>query len=359
MNEFRPGDRVFHERFGLGTVQKVETQRRSQLFHVAFDRDSEPTRPLNLRYNPLRPATTADEVEAQRQTTPEFFSETFVQEQDDDRDSPGSHWTPFFDDGAREALLKLPEYLNAGLPQTGFGAMYPAPYKPPRDWPVGLIYSWPIRNEGVQVVVRAGAANTVKSVFPFSALGTQHTLRLDKVHVHKNGVQAQIEGALGPAIVRFFDSRYLIDRAWYRKGETYEFVLCGLAYECRCAETQEFEVKQSAEVLAKLREHFADEPEIMKVSTAGMAALLPVEDWGEDDWDFRGPVKSVKETRFLDQPAWRLRVTVMRQEQDIDLEILVTGRAWKSPSAPVVGEDVEGRLWLQGTLWHAHAWHKP
>lgn len=33
------------------------------------------------------------------------------------------------------------------------------------------------------------------------------------------------------------------------------------------------------------------------------------------------------------------------------LDILITRRAWTGEAPPQVGQDIEGRLWLQGYLW--------
>lgn len=50
-----------------------------------------------------------------------------------------------------------------------------------------------------------------------------------------------------------------------------------------------------------------------------------------DEYSVRGTVKSVQPfTEFLGQSGWRLQVTIMRvEDEDSDLEIVVTGRAWR------------------------------
>ena len=74
-----------------------------------------------------------------------------------------------------------------------------------------------------------------------------------------------------------------------------------------------------------------------------------------DEYSFRGAVQYVDPfTDFLGQAGWRLRVAVIRADDNdaLDLEIVVTARAWDGPAPPAVGQDVEGNLWLQGRLWH-------
>jgi hypothetical protein len=38
-------------------------------------------------------------------------------------------------------------------------------------------------------------------------------------------------------------------------------------------------------------------------------------------------------------------------DEDADLDILITRPAWTGDARPQVGQDIEGRLWLQGHLW--------
>lgn len=58
---------------------------------------------------------------------------------------------------------------------------------------------------------------------------------------------------------------------------------------------------------------------------------------------------------MLGQHAWRVRVTVLRlsdrEPEDVNLDIVITERAWKGDALPRVGQEIEGHLWLQGRLW--------
>ena len=81
--------------------------------------------------------------------------------------------------------------------------------------------------------------------------------------------------------------------------------------------------------------------------------FLPIGEWDVDDYSFHAPVKSVEEFKdWLGQNGWRVRATVMRfGNEDADLDIVITRRAWSGEAPPQVGQDIEGRLWLQGYLW--------
>jgi hypothetical protein len=57
---------------------------------------------------------------------------------------------------------------------------------------------------------------------------------------------------------------------------------------------------------------------------------------------------------FLGQRGWTVRATVMRSiglsSDDADLTVVITQRAWQGDVPPQVGQDIEGRLWLQGYM---------
>lgn len=52
----------------------------------------------------------------------------------------------------------------------------------------------------------------------------------------------------------------------------------------------------------------------------------------------------------LIQDAWLVRATVMHLDEDFSLDILVTHKAWQGDQPPAAGQEIEGRLWLQGAL---------
>lgn len=138
-----------------------------------------------------------------------------------------------------------------------------------------------------------------------------------------------------------------------------------ISYAARRPRVNEFQAKQHAEVLkflSKLAREQGREPnmeEIQTFSMVGMSMFLPVEGWDEDDYGFRGPAKSVREVKdVLGQDGWLVRATILRlpecDTEDVDLAILITRRAWQEKEPPAPGQDIEGRLWLQGYLWYPH-----
>lgn len=348
------GSRIEHPVHGPGTVTSVGTD----YLGIAFDAGGEALI-RRAAFEQQAQAPTADESAPTARTTLPWPQSTFVAEPADTPHYLGSHWDPFVED-SDEIIRRLPDIIHGALVQTGYGEARKPPLDAPPDWPLGFQLVWPLREQGIALIVRhEEQENLLVSLFPFSASGSQQTLTLREVSVWKGGLEAQIEADWGDASVTFFDTQYLINRAWYEAGKSYDFILTGLAYSANVAERREWKIDQHADVVAWLNQHLeeGDEPheDATTVSLDGTALFLPVEGWDTDDYSFHAPVKSVTEFQgWLGQDGWRVSATVMRVgegERDADLDIVITRRAWAGAAPPQVGQDIEGRLWLQGYLW--------
>lgn len=161
------------------------------------------------------------------------------------------------------------------------------------------------------------------------------------------------------AAITFFDIAFVKHRLWYEAGKAYEFILAGIAYQAKAADIMEMKVDHNPDEIAwqchlaeKIDEPAVEAPSILNLR--GMAVFMNIEEWDADDYHFRGPVKSVRELDLdiLGQQGWFVKVTVLRfEDDDVDLDMLITRRAWQSSEPPCVGQDIEGALWLQGYLW--------
>jgi hypothetical protein len=294
----------------------------------------------------------------QPDTGPSSWPEsTFVHEGVDVQHYLGSHWRAFFDDPI-PVLKRIPEMLQKADPWIG-GVNQEAPRCPPDGWRRGSVRAWPNHRQGLMLIISIGEKNTLSSVYPFVTDGGQHSLIIRRINVWESGVEAQIEAELGPSTITFFDIAYAKHRLWYEAGKSYEFILVGIAYDARLPETMEMEVTHHPDeiawdrVLAEKRgEPIPEAPSIL--SLRGMAMFMPIDEWDADDYSFRGPVKAVKnvDIDMLGQQGWFVKVTVMRfGDHDVDLDMLITRRAWPHEDPPSVGKDIEGSLWLQGYLW--------
>ena len=280
----------------------------------------------------------------------------FVPERADAQHFMGSHWQPFVED-ARQIIDRLPEIASNGLPAPGL-ASAPTPGRSlPATWPTGFQLVWPSAAHGLALTLRADAdANHVADLFPFFATGARQTFRLREVIVWKGRMAAQIRAEWNGAEVTFFDTRFVLDRSRYDADREYDFSLCGIAYAAGPAATRV--VRLPAAHVAALNPHLQAGELRHAVDGVmhfdGAAIFLPIESWDIDDHEFRAPVKSVTPFEgWLGQDGWQLRATVMRvgdDDRDLDLDILVTRRAWSGDAPPQVGQDIRGRLWLQGSL---------
>lgn len=344
------GSRIEHGLYGSGVVTFVGTD----YIGIAFDNAKEAL----IRRESLEkdePDDTAAQ-EPDRETLP-WPASTFVFEGEDVEHSLGSHWRAFADD-VPEWFRCLPEVIANAELQEGYGDLRKPTRLLPDDWPKGRVLVWPKYEQGAAMVVRLGQENnTLVSIFPFFNQGSQHTVVLREVNVWESGVEAQVTVSLGEGEVTFFDTRYPMNRDWYETGKACDFILAGIAYEAAPAERSEFQVNRHPDEVAWTNQRLQDGEQPLAatctVSLEGAAILMPVSEWDVDDYNFRAPVKSVTAfTDWLGQDGWRVRATVMRiGDEDVDLDILVTRRAWEGEAPPQVGQDIEGLLWLQGYLW--------
>jgi len=315
---------------------------------------------VSISYTQLKLASTANEHQSADEALDlrQRSERTFVIEEEENEHYMGTHWDMFFNE-PKEAFKQLPEIVPQAIPMMGWASFQePSPYHRNRKWPEAICLSWPRRKLGVLMVIKPSEqSNALESFFPFVGKGAEHTITINRVHVWHGGFEAQISAKLGSNLISFFDPLYVINREWYVSGNQYQFILTGLAYSCRKAKNLTMDVRLPEDARKAILEALGDEAEDVDIDTLhtqGMAGLLPTEEGDIDEYEFRGPVKAVEGIEMLGQPAWKLRTTVTRDletNDDVDLDIIVTHKAWEGGKPPKVGEDIEGFLWLQGFLW--------
>jgi hypothetical protein len=351
MTDFHIGQNLTHPDHGACTVTFVGTDYVGVEFNnggnalIKKDDFQRPPVPFKQTIAPtIRPST--------------WPESTFVQEGSDVQHYHGSHWDAFFDD-ARKILEKLPSII----PKTDvwIGGVNQKSTRPlPDEWIPGFVLVWPNQRQGLMVIISPGTeSNELKSFYPFATDGDQHSLTIRQVNVWESGVEAQIEVEIDMTTITFFDIAFAKHRLWYEAGKSYEFILMGIAYGAKPPEIMELNFDTHPDDIewqrALAEKRGEPTPEIpSKLSLRGMAMFIQVDGWDTDDYSFRGPIKSVRKVQgdILAQEGWFVRVTVLRfGDDDFNLDILITKRSWQDDSPPVVGQDIEGRLWLQGYLW--------
>lgn len=357
--DIKVGSHIDHPEHGCGIVTFVgddylgvnfEGSGEALIRREAFEAEPESSKPIV--------------VEPKRSTLP-WPESTFVPEPPGTKHYLGSHWVSFVEE-TDEIVARLPAMLEQATVQHGYSSLMSRAKPMPAGWPDGHLLTWPQSpTRAISMVIAVeDTRNVLASMFPFFGEGIQHTVTLREVRVWEGGLEGQIRGTLGPSSIDFFDTRFVIDRAQYVAGQQYDFILAGIAYTAGPAQQQDFKIDQNPEVVAwmnrDLKEGEQPHERQMTINMAGAAILLPIGEWDIDDYSFHGPVKQVREFKdWLGQSGWRLLTTVMRDEdQDIDLDIIVTGRAWTGEAPPRVGQDIEGNLWLQGHLWQPAPQHR-
>ncbi len=353
------GAEINHPEYGSGTITFVGDEYIG--VHLAEGREVL-LKKKNLIASKPEADTTSDELPALQFAWPDS---TFVWEPENQPHYPGSHWEPFYED-SDPIFDRLPELISQTSVFAGFGDMYPAPRKLPTNWKEGFHLCWPAPRCGlVLTLLIEENGNSLVGVCPYFSEGIEVSIEINEVTVWQNGSAAQIEGNWGNASVTFFDVSFLSNRAWYEAGKSYQFILSGIAYTAKPAELNELRVEHHPDTLNWIQTiaekgneevPFTQEPETIQLK--GSAMFLPVDEWDRDDYWFRGTICRV--TTFddwLGQSGWRVRVTVMRfDDENTDLDIFITRRVWAGTNPPETGQDIQGRLWLQGRLWYAHEW---
>lgn len=367
---WRIGDRLIHAEHGPAEVRFVGNE------YIGLRFDGSETQEALIRFDnaPLAPWS-ADaeahwhaaraETEAEIKPPRPWPASTFDFEAADSEDAHylGSHWDPWYADGVAELVPRLPELLQTAVLTGQEYAARDALHGTPAAWIRGHHLAWPDAQRGVMLNIAVDPdehKNLFAGMVPFDTQGSRHTLRLDRVKVWPSGVEAQIEAYAGEAAIAFYDTHFLHTRGEYEHGRTLEFSLVGMAYAARPSTVFELPFTPNPDDMAWQQQCAAERGESWegppeKILLDNMALFIPVSEWDIDDYQFRGPVKAVEAfDDFLGQSGWRVRVTVLRlseyAQEDFDLDVLISRRAWEGEAPPRLGQDIEGTLWLQGSL---------
>lgn len=240
------------------------------------------------------------------------------------------------------------------------------PFVLPDGEPSGYLLVWPAQRFGLTTIMHTDGSkqrNACIAVFPFISDGIRYTARLEEIRLFASRLEAQLVVLAGPdeeLYLTFYDAHFLTDRAFYQKGETYQFIIRGLAYffEVFAAKpiiiSDPEGVKKIRQVSAEAGQSITNDSEAITINTSGMAALFPREELGADHYEIHGPVKLVKEldAEMLGQKVWQVRVTVAHTcgDEDLDIDVWVTKKVLGKGRLPQVGEDVRTVIWLQGHL---------
>lgn len=279
-------------------------------------------------------------------------------------------WGAFF---GSDAGVELIDRLSQWLPSKDFGhgPSNDLERRLPTGWPKGLSFRYArveqaYFNASALAIFNATGPVELQAVVPLlQRLDVRHNLTIRRVHLWPDQLQAEIEATFGDRELTFYDTSWMSYFHHYAVGRTFGFSLVGLAWSVRKIDPEPIEVIEPGWLDAVLEKGIEMPFEINEqgqrvviTETKGMAALLADSD-GPCHCSFRGTVKELRPLPDLfGQPAWLAVVTVgsaivnkLHPDADeLDLDIVFTRLVWGDGPLPVPGDDLEGRLWLQGSL---------
>lgn len=200
----------------------------------------------------------------------------------------------------------------------------------------------------------------IVGVYPLLEQGVEVRAQLGRVAEFDHGLMARVDAEVRIADdeylpLTFFDPLYARDWPHYAAldDRPVALLLCGLAYTIGIAEPERFPLDLGAIREALFEEDVldVDGPEDITLTTRGAKIFFPAPGANPDDMCFRGDVVALEEREVCGQAAWLIKVRLTQAgESDLILPILFTLAALRGP-LPAVGDEVDGVLWLQGSLW--------
>lgn len=186
-----------------------------------------------------------------------------------------------------------------------------------------------LRHMVLLLTEQTSASGCVLAAFPFAAGAITHPVRIE--HVAGSGAEGRIRGRTEDGSeIAFFDALFFKNAPLYRVGESYQFALSAFAY---CARPLALRLVKGGDV--------AVPSDVLKPARSGAC----------DDHDFRATVQHVYPMRVSGRTLYRMRVTVGRIGRSmLDVALYAAEHIMPEGYIPKPGDEITGRLWLQGYL---------
>ncbi|MBW7863227.1 MAG: tetratricopeptide repeat protein [Candidatus Hydrogenedentes bacterium] len=198
------------------------------------------------------------------------------------------------------------------------------------------------------------------SAYPVGAMGPVNELAINRFLEWPGSIEGQIECVTRSGrTVTFFDPYYMEERQKITAPCVCEFELCGFAQKIGPAENHEFEITDGPLVDMERERVRKEEPgrdpdEIQSVTirvASELSYLIPTEKY-PDECQFRGVIEDVEWFDYYGLNMCRLCVDFNASDDHMDkISVsLYAGQHVLGGYTPVLGDSVEGVLWLQGRL---------
>jgi hypothetical protein len=190
----------------------------------------------------------------------------------------------------------------------------------------------------VAVLVRG---KQVLTAYPAVAGIGPWSVTLTQIHPSPGGAEGRLTGTCMGAPITFFDTAFYKNRGRYRIGEAYGFNMGALSYSLGPASGLEAEMEGG-----------------VKLSLAGASAYMPASGLAGahiDDYWFHSPVEGVVTSAEIAGVGLRMYPVTLGLPRDFPLHVrLCAAPHVEAPGSSELapGDDVQGYLWLQGSLAH-------
>jgi hypothetical protein len=264
----------------------------------------------------------------------------------------GNHWHSFVEDTAQFMVKALP----AAIQQARVIGRKPDVVNA-ENGPHGIYLGHAVGDaELIALIEVAEDGNHLCAAWPEVGNTGLHRLVLREGFLWSNGLEAQLGADFGPSRITFFDARYLEHGGKYHADMAANFRLAAIAYFVEKPDDKPAYITKPEMIHAIEPDRDPHDDSPIEIHMTGMAAFFQHGKNDRDDCEFRGPIKAVHElpSGAFGARAWVLKVTVLRDsdadDEDINLDIVVSERALRGQVLPNVGDDIQGAGWVQGWL---------
>ena len=187
--------------------------------------------------------------------------------------------------------------------------------------------------------------------------GLPNQLVITKRHTWTNGIEGVVAAECadnGPP-ASFFAPFYYREATAFSKGLRQTVYLAALAMSCEKAEQERFTIDKGPFFEMKLQEFLKENPRktvndfsAPVISMCGVRMLMPSQYVCE--WEYRFPILAVEQTSFMDKPIYKLRIDFVGMDDQMLSGYFYVPETMLKGYIPKVGDDIQGVLWMTGTL---------
>lgn len=221
-------------------------------------------------------------------------------------------------------------------------------------------------SEGDMVAGVLGTQQAGKEVLEARAFfpllkGYPNPLIIHDTHTWASKLEGTIAAQLYPdgSSIDFFAPYYFLDQKEFEKAKQQEKPLTvelgAMAFSMGPAQTLGYSVDQGSLYETALEHFLGENPDKTQadfenptVTTEGLRLLMPTQYTCE--WAYRCPVEGVEQLLFYNMPFFKLTVPLVGVGETVMRIHLYVSQAELNGYVPSVGEDIEGVLWMSGSI---------